>query len=299
MQDGRPSNTALVAAALRAYHYVTAQEPRVLNDNLAMQLAGMAAPADVIAYVDNYAARLAAFGERSAADAVVQDVMMCICARSRFVEDQLEQSRARGMQQLVILGAGLDATAYRCANLTQGMQIFEVDYPATQGWKRERLAAIDVSIPDNLTFVPFDFEHQTLAEALTAGGVKTDAMTFFPWLGVQPYLTDNAVMSTLDVLARFPPGSELVLDLMTPTDDRQSEGMTAGMRQILADVARIGEPFKSTYAPEVFTARLQQRGFNHIDIISCHHWFIRHREQFAGRFAANLGPCVLVSAQVA
>jgi methyltransferase (TIGR00027 family) len=146
------------------------------------------------------------------------------------------------MKQLIILGAGLDSTAYRCPDITSSLEIFEVDYPATQAWKRDRLEAIGVSIPRNLTFVPFDFERQTMAGALTVGGVRADQMSFFTWLGVQPYLTDDAVMSTLDVIASFPSGSELALDLMTPTDARQSEGTTQGMRQMLEVVAKSGEP---------------------------------------------------------
>jgi methyltransferase (TIGR00027 family) len=298
VEDGRPSATALTAAAMRAHHYYLAQQPRVLNDPLAMQLAGMTSPTEVCAYIDRMVERLARFGDRDAAEAVVRDATMCVCARSRIVEDELAASLARGMKQLIILGAGLDSTAYRCPDVAAGLEIFEVDHPATQAWKRERLAAIGVTIPRNLTFVPFDFERQTMAGALTAGGVRADQMAFFTWLGVQPYLTDEAVMSTLDVVASFPPGSELALDLMTPTDARQSEGMTEGMRQMLEVVAMSGEPFKSTYAPEVFSAHLRQRGFTHIDMILFHDWFVRHGARFQGRFSTNVGPCIQITAQV-
>jgi methyltransferase (TIGR00027 family) len=298
VEDGRPSATALTAAVMRAYHYLFEQEPRILSDSLAMQLAGMASRTDVGDYIEGMVARLAQLGGRDAAGAVVHDGMMCVCARSRMVEDRLGASLARGMRQLIILGAGLDSTAYRCRDIVAGLRIFEVDHPASQTWKRERLAAIGVSIPENLTFVPFDFERQTLAGALTASGVRADGMSFFTWMGVQPYLTDAAVMSTLDVIARFPWGSELAMDLMTPTAARQSEGMTEGMRQMLADVAKSGEPFKSAYAPAVFNGCLQQRGFNHIEMVLFHDWFVSHSAQFHGRFSANVGPCVQVAALV-
>jgi methyltransferase (TIGR00027 family) len=299
MEDGRPSTTASTAAAFRAHHYHSARTPRVLDDNLAMQLAGMSSPVDVNSYVDAYVERLAAFGDRSAARTIIHDVTMCICARSCLVEDQLAAALARGARQLVVLGAGLDSTAYRRPDLTAGLRVFEVDYPATQAWKRARLAATGVSIPNNLSFVPYDFERQTLAGALADGGVRADEVSFFAWLGVQPYLTDGAVMSTLDVIASFASGSELVLDLMTPADPRHSEGMTEGIRQILEVVAKSGEPFKSAYSPDEFRAHLQQHGFAHVEIVSCHDWFERNKARFQGRFAANPGPCVLVSAQVA
>ena len=298
MQDGRPSTTALTAAVMRAHHYLFAEEPRILDDALAMQLAGMASPAEISGFMDDMVQRLAKYGERGAAESMVHDGMMCVCARSRIVEDQLAASLPRGMKQLVILGAGLDSTAYRCPRIASGLQIFEVDHPATQAWKQERLAAIGTPIPRNLTFVPFDFEHHTLDGALEAGGVHTDQMSFFTWMGVQPYLTDDAVMSTLDAVASFPSGSELALDLMTPTDARQSAGMTEGMRQMLQVVAKSGEPFKSTYAPDEFYDQLQRRGFVHIDMMVFHDWFVRQSARFNGRFSTHVGPCVQVTAQV-
>lgn len=298
MEDGRPSATALTAAAMRAYHFAHTQEPRVLNDSLAMGLAGMATPEEVGAYLDRMVKRLSEFGDHGAAEALVRDAMMCVCARSCIVEDQLTASLGRGMKQLVILGAGLDSTAYRCASITADLDVFELDHPATQAWKRERLAAVGIAVPANLTFVPFDFERQSLAAALTAGDVRIDRMSYFTWLGVQPYLTDDAVQSTLDVIAAYPTGSELALDLMTPTDARQSEGMTEGMRQMLEVVAKSGEPFKSTYAPDAFNDHLQRRGFTHIDMVMFHDWFVRHSTRFAGRFFANIGPCIQVTARV-
>jgi len=270
-----------------------------LEDSLAMYFAGMTSPAEVGAFVDRMVERFATFGERHAAEALVHDVMLCVCARSRIAEDRLAASLGRKMKQLVVLGAGLDSTAYRCTELTAELQVFEVDHPATQAWKREKLASLRIAIPGNLSFVPFDFEHQTLAEALTAGGVRTDRMTFFTWMGVQPYLTDEAVMSTLDAIANFPSGSELALDLMTPPDVRQLESMTEGMRRMMALVAEQGEPFKSTYAPDVFKARLHERGFADIDVVVFHDWFIRSGPRFRGRFSTNVGPCVQVSAIVA
>jgi methyltransferase (TIGR00027 family) len=297
MEAGRPSKTASMVAVLRAHHYMSTQEPRVISDSLAMQLAGMPTLAAVNAYVESIVTMFTVFGDRSAAQAVVQDLLMGICARSRFVEDQLAASLARGVQQLIVLGAGLDSTAYRLPNCTDVLQIFEVDYPATQIWKRERLAAIGVAIPANLTFVPCDFEHQTLADALTAGGIRRDTMSFFSWLGVQPYLTDEAVMSTLDVVAKFPSGSELVLDLITTNG--HSEVMSDSVRQAQAIVARIGEPLKSRYESAVFHERLQQRGFSHIDMVSVHDWYLRHHARFGDRFSANAGSTMLVTAQVA
>lgn len=263
-----------------------------------MAFGGMESESAVSAFIDGMIDHFATLGTRSAAEALVQHVMLCVCARSRIAEDRLAASLQRGMRQLVVLGAGLDSTAYRRRDLVTDLQVFEVDHPATQAWKRDRLTALGVAIPANLQFVPFDFEHQTMAEALKAGGVQNDKMTFFTWMGVQPYLTGDAVMSTLDVVAAFPSGSELSLDLMTPPDARQLQEVSEGMQRMMALVANQGEPFKSIYSPEEFRNRLRQRGFTNVDIVVFHDWFDRNASLFEGRFSTNVGPCVQVCATV-
>ena len=294
MEVGRPSTTAVMMAVLRAHHYLTTQEPRILTDPLAMTLAGVTSPVLIQEYVEGIVRALMAFGDRNAAETSVRALTTGTCVRSRFAEDQLAASVTRGVQQLIILGAGLDSMPYRSADVTAGLRIFEVDYPATQDWKRQRLVSGGVPMPTNLTFVPFDFERQTLADALATWGVRFDTPSFFCWLGVQPYLTVDAVMSTLDVVARFPSGSELVLDILTPERDGD-ERMSEGGRSLLAS---LGEPFKSRFERNEFAAQLERRGFTRIEMVSTHDWLRRNSARFGGRFSAELGPALLVTALV-
>ena len=88
---------------------------------------------------------------------VARDFRAFMAVRSRYVEDQLAEAVAQGVTQYVVLGAGLDTFAYR--NPFPALRVFEVDFPATQQWKREMLAEADIALPDKLTFVPLDFEH--------------------------------------------------------------------------------------------------------------------------------------------
>ena len=263
MEDGKPSETAHMVAAMRAYHFNTASEPRILDDHLAGPLAGFQNAEDVASFLANITERFAAIGDREAAEAMVAEITQCICMRSRLVEEQLAIVRQRGLSQVVVLGAGMDSLAYRRLDLTRGLRVFEVDHPATQTWKRAALATIGAEIPDNLTFVAFDFEHQTLAQALAEGGVDTTAITFFSWLGVQPYLTEETVMATLAVIGAFPRGSQLVMDLITPDDEAAGEILSEGFRQLLAVIASMGEPFLSRFTEDAFMARLRQCGFSH------------------------------------
>src|SRR5208337_3959955 len=141
---------------------------------------------------------------------------------TRFAEDALAASVERGVRQLVVLGAGLDTYAYRGA-CRDRLRIFEVDHPATQAWKRQRLADAVIPLPRCLTFAPIDFERETLAGGLAAAGFNPAEQTFFTWLGVVPYLTEEAVWSTLAFIATLPNGAHVVFDYSDPPDSLSPE----------------------------------------------------------------------------
>jgi methyltransferase (TIGR00027 family) len=294
MEAGQPSRTAFVMAVLRARHHLQAAEPKVLGDSLAAPFAGLSSPDEVGAWADRFADHMAAYVDRDQAIQSMGQTELLTCARSRFMEDQLAAARARGVKQLVILGAGFDSTAYRGGGLTEGLSVFEVDHPATQDWKRQRLAEAGIAPPPNLRFTPFDFEHQTLAEALAAGGVRADQAAFFSWLGVQVYLTDQAVMATLQAIGRFPAGSELVMDLATPERPLEQAALMEASRRT---VASLGEPYVSAYGRDDFMRRLQARGFGEVVMLGYPDWFARQGDRVGGRTMTPRAS-LLVSAKV-
>ena len=196
MQPGQPSRTALRAAAHRAAHQ-SVEHGRVFADPLAIRVLGEAPEAVFGADLHSAATR---------------GMRLFIAARSRFAEETLAAAVARGVRQYVVLGAGLDTFAHRNPYADQGLRVFEVDHPATQGWKRGRLADAGLATPASLTFAPVDFERQTLAEGLANAGFDTAAPAVFAWLGVVVYLTRGAVLGTLGWIASLPPGTEVVFD---------------------------------------------------------------------------------------
>lgn len=262
MIEGKPSRTALMVAAQRANHFANAPEPKILHDNLAAKLAGFASSEALSAHMEGITEMFAALSDRETAELFLRRIEGSVCMRSRLVEGEIVSAQERGLEQLVILGAGLDSTAYRSLPGIENLQIFEVDYPTTQVWKRQRLAATGIDVPDNVAFVAFDFENQTLGEALTVGGVSREKVTLFPWLGVQPYLNQETVETTLRVLTSFAKGSELVMDFVAPDyaidDDMNEHGVTQ-----LAQVAgSMGEPFLSRFTPEDLKALFLKTGFS-------------------------------------
>jgi methyltransferase (TIGR00027 family) len=247
MQPGQPSLTALGAARLRAAHQVL-DGASILVDPLAVRILG----SDHEASLDH--AHAHPLGPR---------LRWFIAARSRIAEDALRVAVADGVRQLVVLGAGLDTLAYR-TDLAGRLRIFEIDHPATQAWKRDKLAAAAIAVPITLTFVPVDFERQILADALGAAGFDHDARTFFSWLGVVPYLTEQAVFSTLALIAGLPGGGEVVFDYVNPAASIAPAGRIA--HQALAErVAAAGERFRSYFDTERLRAELRAIGFGHVD----------------------------------
>jgi len=268
MIKGQPSRTALLTAVQRAHHFQTAPEPKVLRDNLAMALTGLESPAAVQGYIDTMIDTFAALSDLETAKVFMNRIDGAVCMRSRVVEEELPKARARGLKQLVILGAGLDSTAYRCKDLTEGMQVFEVDHPATQAWKREQLQNANIAPPENLTFVPFDFENQTLVQALEAGGVRANKITFFTWLGVQMYLSDEAVKSTFAVMGGFPRGSEMVMDYISPSYVTATGMVENSVDQLQEVVSNMGEPLKSKYYEGELEEMLKAAGFSTVNFLN-------------------------------
>ena len=183
-----------------------------------------------------------------------------IAVRSRFAEDALAAAVQRGVRQLVVLGAGLDTYAYR-GSCRDRVRIFEVDHPVTQAWKRRRLAEAAIALPAGLTFVPIDFERETLAGGLEAAGFDLTQQTFFTWLGVVPYLTEAAVWSTLGFIASLPNGAHVIFDYSDPPASLTPE-MRAGHERRAAHVADLGEPWITYFEPDQLRAKLLSLGFS-------------------------------------
>jgi methyltransferase (TIGR00027 family) len=245
MKTGRASKTALRVAIRRAAHQLVDQPP-VLDDPIAARLIGPGYARDM---------------ER-ARHPVARDFRCYIAARSRYVEDRLVAAVANGVTQYVILGVGLDTFAYR--NPFPALRVFEVDFPATQEWKRELLEKAAIDLPGNLTFVPLDFERQTLIEGLAEAGFDPRKPAFFGWMGVTPYLTLEAFRATLNAIAQLPAASAVSFDYVSrpETLGPQRRRVFEGLKK---RVAAAGEPFRLFLLPEEMESELRRAGFRRME----------------------------------
>lgn len=136
-------------------------------------------------------------------------------SRSRYTEDSLVKAVGAGVKQYVILGAGLDTFVFRHPELMETLRVFEVDQPATQDFKRQRLTELGWEIPQHLYFVPADFTRQNIDKELKDSSYDPKALSFFNWLGVTYYLPRETVLDTLRTVAGIAPkGSTVIFDYL-------------------------------------------------------------------------------------
>lgn len=242
----------MTAAAARAAHLIVDDEPVIFADTLAGPLLGDQAE-ELISYHRLHGSHLVLASARGQAT-----------CRSRYTEDSLAAALRCGVAQYVVLGAGLDSFAYR-SPLAAKVATFEVDHPATQAWKRERLEAAGIKPRGPVTFVPFDFERQgagSLADSLNASGFDPARPALVSWLGVTMYLTTDAIESVAGALRQgLAPRSELIVDYMLPAGLRDATGESY-VEQVAPVAASRGEPWLAFLTPAQVAAMLAKLGFS-------------------------------------
>jgi methyltransferase (TIGR00027 family) len=174
--------------------------------------------------------------------------------RSRFAEDRLSGGVAR---QYVMLGAGLDSFVWRRPDLLDSVRVFEVDHPASQAWKRERVTALGLPMSADHTFVDLDFETTSLRDGLDIGGFDWDQTTTFSWLGVTPYLTVDAIEETLRTVAACPPGTDVVFTY-APSEDCFDDEDCETLAILAPMTASSSEPLETFFSPHEVDALVTQ-----------------------------------------
>ncbi|MEM1248099.1 MAG: class I SAM-dependent methyltransferase, partial [Acidobacteriota bacterium] len=195
MREGQRSLTAEATAAMRAAHQVFDAAPLVLRDDVAARLLlprpwqGLATGSRLLRRRRALLGMVEAWLPPRAAVAT-RRLRAQIVVRSRYAEDALAAAQERGVEQYVVLAAGLDTFSLR--QPAGELRVFEVDEPSTQADKRKRIRRSGLVVPETVEFVGIDFERQTLSEALEESGFDADAPCFLSWLGVSYYLTRPA-----------------------------------------------------------------------------------------------------------
>ena len=249
-KNQEPDSTAARTALWRALHVQVDAKPHILEDEIGLEL--IAPPDDWQERPDmKYTKRLRA----------------SIVARARFIEDLIIEQSEKGMGQYIILGAGLDTFAQRRPDIASGLQIYEIDQPATQSWKQQRLMELDFGIPEWLHFVPVDFETSSWWEQLLKAGFDINKPAVVACTGVSLYLTKDAITATLIQIATLAPGSKLAMTFYLPMELIDEEDQP--MQQMAEKGARdAGTPFISFFSMDEISKLASDAGFKEVRTIS-------------------------------
>lgn len=269
MEENQAGITAIVTAYSRAYH-ATHDTPKIFDDFLADALF---TPQEHTFFDQSLSGLLKlidpALAEKNPDPADALALVMQIqtgsttLSRSRYCENALEEAIHRGVEQYVILGAGMDTFAFRKPEVLKQLQVFEIDHPVTQAMKRQRIETAGWLIPEQLHWIPLDFTKDDLQGALrNCPAYNSQKQAFFSWLGVSYYLTSAVVLNTLQsIAANTVPGSCIVFDYFDQDAlIPQKAAPTAQLTQTI--VRQSGEPIKSGFAPQSLAAELQPLGLH-------------------------------------
>ena len=261
----KPDSSAVRTTLWRALHAQIDPPPHVIQDEIGLRLA---APGE---------------GWRARPDMDPRGTApfrASIVGRARFVEDLVAEQIARGVDQYVLLGAGLDSFAQRHLASIARLDVFEIDRPGPQAWKRDRLVALGLAVPDRLHLVPVDFEASaSWWDRLVTSGFRADMPAVVASAGVSMYLTREANVETLRAAARLARGSTFVMTFLWPME-RTSEQARGGLEQSARGARASGTPFLSFFEPADLISLAREAGFREAEHVSAQAITDRY---FAGR----------------
>ena len=263
METMKESLTALVSCFARGYHASTSKDP-IFNDFIAHSLLKEDEKqliatnwANAIGFFDQEKSRILETFDEKLKWVMNNQTIPQLVSRARYAEDGLRSAIERGFKQYVILGAGFDTFALRQEKLPEDFLIYEVDHPATQAFKINRLQESGIDIPKNVRFVPVDFKSDSLRTELKKSGFDEQEYTYFSLLGVVMYLAKKDFYQLLSSVAEMSAnGSSFIFDYLDDTafNERLASKKLIQMRQI---TAQTGEPMITGFDPFELDLELQ------------------------------------------
>jgi methyltransferase (TIGR00027 family) len=186
-------------------------------------------------------------------------------ARTAFFDRIVEQALKENIEQVVLLGAGYDSRPYRFGEFIQDTKIFELDAKPTQQRKKEYLQQAEISISEQISFVPINVETDNLRVTLTEAGFSQEKKALFVWEGVTYYLRAEVVDKMLAFVRSNPPsGSSIAFDYASLSEEALNEDGAKELRKHMQS-RYSNEPTKFGIRTGKIEAFLAERGFEVIE----------------------------------
>jgi methyltransferase (TIGR00027 family) len=293
MKKDESSLTSLISAFGRAYHSQF-DTPKIFNDYIAKDIISQKEFNDI---KENMVQGIHFFNKDIAekfkedTDEILKWITQIQLsptplARAAFCEQVLLHEIMLGLKQYVILGAGLDTFCFRHPELKNTLEIFEIDYHATQEFKKKRLEKADFTIPSNLHFVSMDFTKKFSYQNLLDEGFD-NKKTFFSLLGVSYYLTKEEISSLIDHLfAIVPPGSSIVFDYADENLFKE-KGFSNRVENMVKMASASGEPMKSCFTYVEIEKMLEKSGlliYEHLSPANINELYFKNRNDYLSAF---------------
>jgi methyltransferase (TIGR00027 family) len=182
--------------------------------------------------------------------------------RTKHIDAILKKSISSGIGQIVILGAGYDSRPYRFKEKLSGIRIFEVDFPGTLSSKKQKLIELYDSLPEHVTYVPIDFNSQSIQDVLLVNGYDPDMKTFFIWEGVSYYLPEKSVDSILEFVVNNSSSASLIAFDYAIRSFIEGDYSTYGSKKLADTWKKMGEPGLSGIEDGATERFLNERGLS-------------------------------------
>lgn len=293
VKKGEASITSLVSAFGRAYHSEF-DTPKIFDDYVAKDLIPKKERNDIemnmvqgIHFFNKDIAQRFQDNPKEILKWITQvQLSPTPLARAAYCERVLLHEVTLGAKQYVILGAGLDTFSFRHRELENSIEIFEVDHPSTQEFKKQRVKEAELEVPNNLHFVSMDFTKGFSKQELVNEGFE-NKKTFFSLLGVTYYLTKGELSSLIDCLfAMVPAGSSIVFDY--PDENLFTEKGLSNRVENMVKMAEVGgEPMKSCFSYGEMEALLEKSGlliYEHVSPADIHKMYFEGRNDYLEAF---------------
>lgn len=274
-----PEHTAVRVALWRALHVAIDPAPHILTDEIGQKIVNE----------EGWRNRQDMNPEFS------KSMRASITGRARFIEDLVEEGMKKGLEQYVILGAGIDTFAQRRTDLDGKIQVFEVDQPGPQRWKQNRLGELNIKSLSTLHFVPVDFEAgESWWDKLIEAGLDPKKKTLVASTGVSMYLSREANLATLSQLSKLAAGSTFAMTFMLALDllPSQERGI---MEFVMKRAAESGTPFVSLFIPEEITKMAKDSGFHSALYVSGEDLYQRYFSRRTDGLRAGIAEAFLVA----
>ena len=265
MKPKQESRSALIVSVMRALHSLKDPDP-IIDDPYGMEFVPAEERAAMGRWLVANAVEAGVAADqipRLGDDALVRLLRFLegygnVILRTRYAEDRLALALKQGLAQYVIVGAGFDSFCFRRPGLGTSLTIFEIDHPATQTMKRMRMADAGLEAPDNVVYLPVDLAQETVEEALAASDFDRDRPSFFSFLGVSPYLSQQANLELFRSIAESAAADvELVFNYVSSGGAGKRAGPSPERRVKIQSA----EPILSRFAPGEIRASLEDCGF--------------------------------------